>query len=164
MGHELNTRDEQHGTVISSAAPWLDARSAALAHAIAGAVGEHHEVQAAILFGSVARHDERPLEDDEPSDVDLLILADPGVGRSRLSVEQQLAIYETVGRMRRQYGDTPREVQVTLTEASLADWDATFIENVARDGVLLWARGPLPASLARLAARGDELIPSLQQG
>ncbi len=152
MGYKLNDQGKQTGIGIVSAAPWLDARSASLALAIAEAMAEHADVRAAILFGSVARHEERSLEDDEPSDVDLLILAEPEVGSSRLSVEQELAIYETVGRMRQEYGDTPREVQVTLTEADLTDWDVTFVENVARDGIVLWARGPLLASLPGLAA------------
>lgn len=35
----------------------------------------------------------------------------------------------------------------------LADWDEMFVENVARDGLLLWARGPLPDVLAPVAER-----------
>ncbi len=31
---------------------------------------------------------------------------------------------------------------------TMRDWDTTFVANVARDGLLLWARGPLPAPLS----------------
>jgi hypothetical protein len=34
------------------------------------------------------------------------------------------------------------------TASDLAHWDAVFGENDARDGLLLWARGPLPPALA----------------
>ncbi len=40
-----------------------------------------------------------------------------------------------------------------LAVRDLADWDLTFVESVARDGILLWARGPLPSSLADVASR-----------
>ncbi len=162
MGHDLNKRDQ--GGVLDMT-PWLDSVSAALVSSITRALSESHaEVRVVILFGSVARHEERPLDDDEPSDVDLLVLVDPGLGRSRLPLDQTLAIYGTVGRMEDQHRDAPREVQVTLAEVDLADWDSTFVENIAREGIVLWARGPLPASLAPLTTCSSDVVPSLLQG
>jgi len=59
-------------------------------------------------------------------------------------------------------GEYPGEMRVLSDEAptrpppvasDLAGLDACFVENVARDGRLLWARGPLPTALAPIAAR-----------
>ncbi len=47
----------------------------------------------------------------------------------------------------------PREVQTLPVVWDLADWDPTFVASVARDGILLWARGALPPALAGVAAR-----------
>jgi predicted nucleotidyltransferase len=133
--------------------PWLDEHTGAAVRAITvAAATQHPEVAAIILFGSVARHEERPLDDDEPSDVDLLVLIDPGQGRDHLSLEEIIAIHATVGDITYR-DDPPREIQIMLAVRGLADWESLFVENVARDGVLLWARGPLPAALAPVAAR-----------
>lgn len=128
---------------------WLDDQTAALVRAITRQLAERHaEILAIVLFGSVARHDERPLDDPAPSDVDLLLLVP-----ERLPEERALAIHHTIGEAGSLYGYTPREVQVLLMERDQANWDPTFIENVAREGLLLWAREPLPQSFAPIAAR-----------
>jgi hypothetical protein len=44
-------------------------------------------------------------------------------------------------------------MQVILATRDLTDWDPPFLEHVARDGVLLWARRPLPVALAPVAER-----------
>jgi len=46
--------------------------------------------------------------------------------------------------------DAPREVNVLLSDRTMQTWDAMFLDNIAREGILLYARGPL---LAQLAAR-----------
>ena len=131
------------------ALPWLDARTARLICLITTRLADlHPEVLAVILFGSVARHDERPLADSEPSDVDLLLLVE-----QRLPEERALAIHHTLGETAHTFGYAPRDVQPLLVERDLAGWDPLFVENVARDGILLWARGPLPVPLAAVAAR-----------
>lgn len=150
MGQDLG-RDRRLDLLESL--PWLDSSTAALVKETTRALADHHEVRAVILFGSVARHEERPLDDDEPSDVDLLALVDPGRGRLRLPLHRTLAIHGTIGRVAYEHGDTPREVQVTLARVDLADWDVTFVESVVRDGILLWARGPLPPPLEQLTSR-----------
>jgi predicted nucleotidyltransferase len=162
MGKHLTDRPRQqdfaHGQLPSEdevpVVPWLDQETAGLARAITVAVAqEHPEVVGIILFGSVARHDERPLSDSEPSDVDLLLLFDAGPGRERLPEDKALAIYATIGRALDRYSDAPREVQTLLAVRDLRDWDPLFVENVAREGILLWARGPLPGPLDAVAAR-----------
>lgn len=41
-----------------------------------------------------------------------------------------------------------REVNVLLSDRTMQTWDSLFLENLARDGILLYARGSLPAPLA----------------
>ncbi len=133
---------------------WLDKHTADVIQALIGALARQNpSVQAVILFGSIARHDERPANDLEPSDVDLLVLVDPSSGRTYLSREDMEAVYNTMGQVVYTSSDTPHEIQLTLAKWDLADWDVTFVESVARDGILLWARGPLPQVLAPVATR-----------
>jgi predicted nucleotidyltransferase len=142
--------------------PWLDERTAGLVRAIVAAVArDHPNLRAAILYGSVARHEERPLDDSEPSDVDLLLLFDVTPGTDRLSVGQRLAISESMGRALDRHPDARREVQVQFAVGNLAEWDVAFVESVARDGILLWARDPLPESLAGLTERSFDATSSL---
>src|SRR5271165_492294 len=81
--------------------PWLDQETAAGVVDIVQSVAEQHpEALAVILFGSVARREERPLDDPEPSDVDLLVLVDPTVldrTASELTYQQALALTHTIG-------------------------------------------------------------------
>lgn len=133
---------------------WLDYETSDLVRAITSSVAHRHpDVRAVILYGSVARHEERPLDDPEPSDVDILLLFDLEAGLAQLPYERDLAISRSIGLARDLYLGTPREVQVMIAVRDLADWDPTFVANVARDGILLWARGPLPSPLASVASR-----------
>jgi predicted nucleotidyltransferase len=124
-------------------------------------VESHAEAIAMILFGSVARHEERPLDDPEPSDVDLLLLLDPATytsGASRLTREQELALHHTIG-MADYRHHAPREIKALFVYCDLERWDSLFIENVARDGILLWSRAPLPRPFAPIAERAaHELV------
>jgi predicted nucleotidyltransferase len=116
---------------------------------------EHPEALAVILFGSVARHEERPLDDLQLSDVDLLLLVDATAldpQARRLSREQELALHHTIGEADYRHR-SPREIQVMFMDRDLERWDPMFIEHVAHDGVLLWARGPLPTPFAPIAER-----------
>ena len=148
MGAQLITGEE------IPAVPWLDDRTAGLLRTTVFLVAERHpDLRAAILFGSVARQDERPLTDEHPSDVDVLLLFDVKPGSSRISPGERRSIFTSIGVALDQYLDAPREVQIIPTVSTLIDWDPLFIENVARDGLLLWARGPLPEALAPVATR-----------
>lgn len=115
----------------------------------------HPELLATILFGSLARHDERPLDDVFPSDVDGPLIFDMGAGQHRIPADTALAISESIGLALDRFREDwpPREVRTMLAVRDLVDWDPLFIENVARDGLPLWARGPLPAPLAAVAGR-----------
>jgi predicted nucleotidyltransferase len=98
----MNTHTSQTSNLSESIAPdvrpipWLDPATNAAVHEIIRALAQvHPEAQAVILFGSVARREERSLDDPEPSDVDLLLLldahaVDPTV--ERLSYQQELAL------------------------------------------------------------------------
>ncbi|MGH2501455.1 MAG: nucleotidyltransferase domain-containing protein [Ktedonobacterales bacterium] len=176
MGTELNTThgpgrtdqtasDGTQRTNLSASPllhrlPWLDEGTATLLSALVDDLARRHEdVVAIILFGSIARHEERPLHGSWPSDVDLLVLVDPPQAgaptrQKRMSLEQRIAIHHTIGE-REYHSQTPtRAVQATLAEWDMTDWDTLFVANVARDGALLWARRPLPPALAALTAQG----------
>ncbi|WIG61453.1 MAG: hypothetical protein OJF49_004201 [Ktedonobacterales bacterium] len=165
MGTDLNQTTQDAGAPINTVHPyvpvvaWLDAETAASVEDITQSLAEQHpEVLAVILFGSVARHEERSLDDPMPSDVDLLVLIDPGVADTaveRLSAERELAITATIGEADYRHHDAPREVKTIFMYRDLAHWDPLFIENVARDGILLWARGPLPSPLSLIEMRDN---------
>lgn len=137
--------------------PWLDPETAAGVADITESVAlQHPEVQAVILFGSVARREARPLDDAQPSDVDVLLLIDPMIldpTASRLTVEQERALTHTIGEADYRHRTAPREIKTLFMDHRLPRWDRLFIENVVRDGILLWARGPLPAPFTPIEMR-----------
>jgi predicted nucleotidyltransferase len=126
---------------------WLDRATRALVEDIIGLLSERHpDLLAVILYGSVARHQERPLDVLDPSDVDLLAVFnndDP-----LLEVRQGDTLSHTLGLAYTRHLDAPREVQVQFSSRTLQEWDPTFIANVRRDGIVLFKRGPLPVPFA----------------
>lgn len=135
--------------IAVSLPPSLDAQTSALVRDIIAILAQRYpDLLAVVLFGSVARHDERPLSDPQPSDVDLLAIFDTDEDPAYLP--RGLDITHTIGLARNRHLDTPREVQVMFATRSMREWDTTFIANVARDGLLLRARGPLPQPLSAL--------------
>ncbi len=126
---------------------WLDSETGSLIGDIIGLLSERHpDLRAVILYGSVARHEERPLSEPDPSDVDLLAILDSD--DPLLEVHQGDTLAHTVGLAYTRHLDAPREVQVMFASRTLQEWDPTFIANVKRDGIVLYKRGPLPAPLA----------------
>ena len=126
---------------------WIDKETRALIKDVIGLLKARHPdlLLAVILYGSVARHEERPLDARDPSDVDLLVVLnsdDPGV-YYRLGDE----LFHTLGLAYTRHIDAPREVKVMFTSRTMQEWDPTFIENVKRDGIVLFVRGQLPAPL-----------------
>ncbi len=99
-----------------------------------------------ILYGSVARHEERPLDMPDPSDVDLLAILDSD--DPHVDLHQGDALSHSLGLAYNRHLDAPREVQVQFASRTLQEWDPTFIANVARDGIILFKRGPLPIPFA----------------
>lgn len=125
---------------------WLDSETRALVEDIIDTLAERHsDLFAVILYGSIARHDERSLDDPYTSDVDLLVLLDSDDWHVPLYQGENLS--HTLGMAYTRHLDTPREVQVQFSSRTMQEWDPTFIANVAHDGILLFARGSLPTVL-----------------
>ena len=67
-----------------------------------------------------------------------------------------LAFFDTTDSLVRSYRedifatiiDAPREVNVPLSDLTMQIWDSLFLECLAHDGILFYARGSLPAPLA----------------
>ncbi len=126
---------------------WLDEATAALVKETVNLLIKRHAdiLLAVILFGSVARHEERPPDDASPSDVDLLAILDT---TDRLVKTYREDIFATIIDAYALHLDAPREVNVLLSDRTMQTWDSMFLDNLARDGILLYARGSLPAPLA----------------
>ena len=126
---------------------WLDEATSALVEETVRMLIKRHAniLLAAILFGSVARHEERPLDDACPSDVDLLAIFDT---TDRLVKPYREDIFATIIEACALHLDAPREVNVVLSDRTMRTWDSMFLDNLAREGILLYARGSLPAPLA----------------
>ncbi|MHB8600931.1 MAG: nucleotidyltransferase family protein [Ktedonobacteraceae bacterium] len=127
--------------------PWLDSETRALIKDVIKHLSRRHpNLVAIILYGSVARHEERPLAASNTSDVDLLAVLDSD--NPHIALIQGDALFHTLGLAYTRHLDAPREVQVMFSSRTLEEWDPTFIANVKRDGIILYARGSLPAPLA----------------
>ena len=126
---------------------WLDDTTAALVEETVNLLIKRHAdiLLAVILFGSVARHEERPPNDAYPSDVELLAIFDT---TDRLVRPYREDIFATIIDACALHLDAPREVNVLLSDRTMQNWDSMFLDNLARDGILLYARGSLPAPLA----------------
>jgi len=109
-------------------------------------VKRHPDILAIILYGSIARHEERTLDDPYPSDVDILVVVDTEDRRGIRAAEESL--FETLGVAKMHHLQAPREVNVMFSSRTSEEWDPTFIENVKRDGIILYGRVPLPAAFA----------------
>ncbi|MDQ6661953.1 MAG: nucleotidyltransferase domain-containing protein [Chloroflexota bacterium] len=126
---------------------WLDESTRVLVEDIIRLLAEQHsDLLAVILYGSVARHEERPSDAFNTSDVDLLAVFDSD--DPLLDVHRGDILSHTLGLAYTRHLDAPREVQVMFASRTLQEWDPTFITNVKRDGIVLYARGGLPAPLA----------------
>jgi predicted nucleotidyltransferase len=126
---------------------WLDEATSALVEETVNLLIKRHAdiLLAVILFGSVARHEERPPDDAYPSDVDLLAIFNT---TDRLVRPYREDIFATIIDACALHLDAPREVNVLLSDRTMRTWDSMFLDNLARDGILLFARGSLPAPLA----------------
>lgn len=126
---------------------WLDSETSALLKDVIGVLAERHpNLVAIILYGSVARHEERSLDASNPSDVDLLAILDSD--DPHVALHQGDALFHTLGLAYTRHLDAPREVKVMFSSYGLREWDPTFIANVMRDGIVLFTRGPLPVPFA----------------
>lgn len=132
---------------IAAIPAWLDNATAALVEDTVSLLIKRYAniLLAVILFGSVARHEERPLDDSCPSDVDLLAIFDT---TDRLVKPYREAIFATIIDACALHLEAPREVNVLLSDRTMQTWDSMFLDNLAREGILLYVRGSLPAPLA----------------
>src|SRR5215469_17161444 len=126
---------------------WFDDATAALVKETVSLLIKRHSdiLLAVILFGSLARNEERPSDDASPSDVDLLAIFET---TDRLVRPYREDIFATIIDAYALHLDAPREVNVLLSDRTMQTWGSMFLENLARDGLLLYARGSLPAPLA----------------
>lgn len=136
---------------------WLDNKTRALVEeTVTMLIQRHNDILLAIiLFGSIARHDERPLDDPSPSDVDLLAIFDT---TNRLVKPYRRAIFATIIDALMLHLDAPREVNVMPVDRTMQTWDEMFLDSVARDGIVLYIRGPLPAPLTTRALAQEHLL------
>ena len=126
---------------------WLDRATQALVKDIVYSLSRQYpDLLAVILYGSVARHEERPLDVPNPSDVDLLAIFD--TNDPLFAIHRGDNLSHTLGLAYSRHLDAPREVQVMFASRTLQEWDPTFIANVMRDGIVLFKRGQLPAPFA----------------
>jgi hypothetical protein len=70
---------------------------------------------------------------------------------SALRRMQAPGCFTYLGRAYDRHMEGPRDVKAMVASRTLGEWDPTFVAAVGRDGVLLRARGPLPAPLAVVA-------------
>ena len=153
MGNQLSDA-RISGRRIHPLPAWLDAATAALVDDIVQtAVDTFPDLLAVILFGSIARHDERPLDDEIPSDVDLLLVFD--TADEQITVNRGREVTVALGQAKCRHLDALRDVNDMLASRTLREWDPTFVANVARDGILLFARGQLPEALSPVAQCGQ---------
>lgn len=149
MGNQLNApnkRKSREGEIP----PWLDAATRALVRDIVQTLAQYRtDVLAIVLYGSVARHEERPVYDPHPSDVDLLAIFDSD--DELFAIHEGKALFDILGMAYDRHLDILRDVKVMFASRTLDEWDPTFVANVAHDGLLLWARNDLSAPLAHLA-------------
>jgi predicted nucleotidyltransferase len=152
MGHKL-TRQQKASLLIRPLPPWLDMATRTLVEDIIHTLTEQRpDVLAIILYGSIARHDERPVDDATPSDVDLLVVFD--TDDELLTVHQGKELFQILGHAYNRHLDVLRDVKAMFASRMLSEWDETFIGNVMQDGILLWLRDSLPTPLAAMAERG----------
>lgn len=124
----------------------LDKESQALLQDVITLLLKRHGamIDALIVFGSVARGTERPTGDPYPSDIDLLVV----FSNSEETIWRYHGdLFHTIGDAHRMHMDAPREVNVMFATRTMQEWDPDFIANVARDGIILYANGPLPDAL-----------------
>ena len=152
MGYQLSNAGIS-GHHIHPLPRWLDSATTALVDdIIETAANAFPDLLAVILFGSIARHDERPFDDEIPSDVDLLLVFD--TDDEQVTVHRGRAVSVALGKAKCRHLDALRDVNDMLSSRTLSEWDSTFVANVARDGILLFARGRLPEPLSPVAERG----------
>lgn len=105
----------------------------------------------------MARREERPLTDPHPSDVDVLALFTPVEDQDAITSEQHAALSWAVVSAYETFPDAMRDVQAIGALTHFKHWEESFVENVARDGILLWSLGPPPDALRPVEERRSRI-------
>jgi predicted nucleotidyltransferase len=126
---------------------WLDRETSLLVDEMIDLlVKRHPDILAIIFYGSIARHEERVLYEPEPSEVDILVVVNTDDKRGIRAQEESL--FETLGFAKIHHLQARHEVNVMFSSRTSQEWDPAFIENVKRDGIILYQCVPLPAAFA----------------
>ena len=153
--------------------PWLDPKTMySIQTLVVKLVTTHSVICAVLLFGSIARHDEKPLDDTDPSDVDLLILYEApvphhlstGQSSSRL---QELEIESSISGTASAHlyvHPSPRECDLHIVPVTLHNESPLFIAGVVEDAVPLWCHDPWPHMMDRLLNAAGRPHPESTQG
>ncbi len=140
MGNDIK---QMHLDAIPS---WLDPETRDLvSDLILTLTQRRDDVLAIVLYGSIARHDERPVDDPHPSDVDVFVVFD--TDDPHIEVHEGKQLFAILGRAYDRHLDALREVKFMFASRTLAGWDPLFVRNVARDGIVLFVDGRLPVPL-----------------
>jgi predicted nucleotidyltransferase len=98
----------------SALPPWLDRETGLLVDEIVDLlVKRHPDILAIILYGSIARHEERALHEPDPSDVDILVVVDTDDRRGIRAQEESL--FETLGVAEIHHLQARREVNILFS-------------------------------------------------
>ena len=125
----------QTGVQISTIPFWLDAPSAALVVDIVRSLQQYPDILAIILYGSLARHDER-----KDSDIDLLAVFD--IDQDPVSIDYPKDYIALLVDVEYRHYPAARELQIMRVSRDLHECDATYIEHMAQDGILLYGTWP----------------------
>lgn len=129
---------------------WLDNETQSLIEDIINTLAaRHNNLLAVILYGSVARHEERAIDDPDPSDVDLLAILDSD--DPHIVIREGDALFHSLGLACNRHLDALREVQVMFSSRSLQEWTSAFLANIAHDGVVLYTCDRTLTSLIKVA-------------
>jgi hypothetical protein len=82
-----------------------------------------------------------------PTPAPVMWICSPSLTTDRLVRPYREDIFATIIDAYAHHLDAPREVHVLLSDRTMQTWDSLF-RNLARDRVLLYTRGSLPAPLA----------------
>jgi predicted nucleotidyltransferase len=132
--------------VTSSQHTWLDEETSALVRDTLELLAQRHpEVLAIILYGSVARHEERSLDRPAPSDVDLLVVVN---GNRDAVRSQMLALVHTADLAEDRHLGAPREVKVLFSSRTSQEWVPDFIANA-----------PMSSAMAESSIGAESFLP-----
>ena len=141
--------------------PWLDLETTMTIQAlVVRLIATHPDITAIVLFGSVARHTERPLADPSPSDVDVLVLyevpaiSDTDEPQSGAQANDR-ALEEPINKTAQDFlagHPSPHECEVHGLPNTLHRASVLFRASIAEDGIPLWSSDLVTTSFTESSA------------